>query len=120
MSDREFANAYIGHVTGRYLVVFAVCLLLSAIPLIGLIPGVIMYRMTLVAPFRRCMLPGIRLRLKRIVGLAFFALAIFQVIPLVGIIVVPLLATVNFLVHRTAYKRSALMPVPAVADKTAA
>ena len=120
MSDREFANAYIGHVTGRYPVVFAVCLLLSAIPLIGLIPGVIMYRMTLVAPFRQYMLPGRRLRLKLIVGLAFFALAIFQVIPLVGIIVVPLLATVNFLVHRTAYKRSALMPVPAVADKTAA
>ena len=52
-ANPAFVQQYENDIAKRLPLVLGVGALLSAIPIIGLIPGVIYYRMALVAPFRR-------------------------------------------------------------------
>jgi hypothetical protein len=58
MDDPRFARAYIASIDHRVLPVCVVCFLLGLIPVLGVIPGVVYYRLAIVALFRRYITPG--------------------------------------------------------------
>ncbi len=103
MSDPRFAERYMAQVASRLPGVLGVTWLLSLIPIIGLIPGVIYYRMALVAPFRRYLPFGRRFFLKWGVRVLFFFLILLQVVPVLGSLAVPVMALVSFLAYRSSY-----------------
>lgn len=101
--DSKFNTAYLEHIARRLPMVCGLSFLLSLIPIIGLIPGVIYYRLALVAPFRRYIPMTHNFMAKWGIRLLFFVLVSMQIIPGVGGLVVPLMALVSFLVYRTTF-----------------
>jgi hypothetical protein len=83
--------------------VLVVCALLSLIPVVGLIPGIIYYRFVLVGAFRRYLPLGKRFLLKWGIRILFFILMAFQWIPALGGLVVPLMAGISYVVFRTSF-----------------
>ena len=116
-ADPAFVERYFELVRARLPMVLLVCLLSSLVPIVGLLPGVIYYRMALVAPFRRYIPRGRSLLLKWGIRLLFLVLVAIQWIPAVGGVVVPTMALVNYLAWRrlfaSAWQERA--PAPAVA-----
>lgn len=103
-ADRAFADAYLARSDTRLPAVLIVSALFSAVPVVGLIPGVIYYRMTLIAPLRRYIPRGRGIFLKWGVRILFFFMVMFQWVPLAGALVVPLMALVNYTVYRSAFR----------------
>jgi hypothetical protein len=96
LDNPEDQKAYIARVRARLPKVLGVTLLLGAIPVIGLIPGVIYYRMQLIAPFR-VYIPGARgLALRWLLKLIFLVLIVLQVIPGLGSVMVPAMALLSY------------------------
>jgi Zn finger protein HypA/HybF involved in hydrogenase expression len=104
MADPRFAQRYLDHIARRVPGVLVVCLLLSLIPVIGLIPGVIYYRVALVAPFRRYLPMGRRMLLKWGIRILLFVLIAFQWVPLLGGAVVPIMALISYTAYRSSYR----------------
>lgn len=99
-ADPAFVEAYANRVAARLPLVLLVCIGLSFIPVIGLIPGVIYYRMALVAPFRRYVPWGRSVMAKWGIRLLFFVLVAIQWVPVLGAVTVPAMAVVSFLTYR--------------------
>ncbi len=108
MGDPRFARDYIAAIDRRVPSVLVVCLLLGLIPVLGVIPGVIYYRLSIVAPFRRYIPPGRGLLLRWVVRLAVLVLVAFQWVPVAGGLAVPSMALINYVAYRSAYRRLAL------------
>ena len=104
LGDAESAEAYAAHVSKRLPLVLIVSFALSLIPVVGLIPGVIYYRTTLIAPYRRYVPLGKRIVLKWAVRVLFFFLIAMQWIPMLGGFVVPTMALVNYGAYRSAFR----------------
>jgi Zn finger protein HypA/HybF involved in hydrogenase expression len=102
-ADRAFADAYLADVAARLPAVLGVSFLFSLVPIVGLIPGVIYYRIALVAPFRRYIPRGRSLLLRWGVKLFLLLLVLLQWVPLLGGFVVPVMALVNYNVYRAAF-----------------
>jgi hypothetical protein len=116
-ADPAFIERYFELVRARLPMVLLVCLLCSLVPIVGLLPGVIYYRMALVAPFRRYIPRGRSLLLKWGIRLLFFVLVAIQWIPAVGGVVVPAMALVNYVAWRRLFEATLRerAPAPAVA-----
>lgn len=114
-ADAAFAEAYPDHVAKRLPVVLGICFLFSLVPIIGLIAGAVYYRMELVLPFSQYLPFGRRFLLRWGIRLLFLFLAIFQIVPLLGGLVVPLMALVSFTAYRNSYRSIALPGEAAVA-----
>ena len=99
-ADPAFVRAYTDRIATRLPLVLLVGAGLSFIPVIGLIPGVIYYRLALVAPFRRYVPWTRNLLAKWGIGLLFFVLIAVQWVPVVGAVTVPAMALVSFLTYR--------------------
>ena len=112
-ADAVFAEAYLDHVGRRLPVVLGISFLFSLVPIVGLIAGAVYYRMALVLPFSQYLPFGKRFLLRWGIRLLFLCLAIFQIVPLLGGLVVPLMALVSFTAYRNSYRAIAL-PAPAV------
>ena len=82
--------------------------MLGLIPVLGVIPGVIAYRLALVAPFRRYLPTGRRLLLRWGLRLAMLILVAFQWVSVAGALALPVMALINYGAYRTAYRRLAL------------
>jgi Double zinc ribbon len=108
MDDPDFARAYIAHVDRRVPLACAICFLLGLVPVLGVIPGVIYYRLAIVAPFRRYIPPGRNFLLRWGIRLVTLILVAFQWVPLLGGFLVPLMALVNYGAYRTAFRKLAL------------
>ncbi|MHC5209187.1 MAG: DUF4126 family protein [Planctomycetota bacterium] len=98
--EPDFLTRYLASVRGRLPLVLTVCLVCSLVPVVGLLPGVIYYRMALVAPFRRYIPRGRSLLMKWGMRLLFLVLVLVQWIPAVGGAVVPIMAVVNYVAWR--------------------
>jgi hypothetical protein len=85
-----------------------VCFVLGLIPVLGVIPGVIYYRLTIVAPFRRYIPAGRGFVLRWGVRLAVVVLVAFQWVPVAGGLAVPIMALISYGAYRTAYRKLAL------------
>jgi hypothetical protein len=108
--DMAFAEAYLGHVGRRLPEALVVSLMLSLVPVIGLVVGAVYYRMVLVLPFGQYLPFGRRFLLRWGIRLLFLVLALLQWIPLLGGFVVPLMAFVSFGAYRSSYRSMALAP----------
>jgi len=105
MHDPAFAQRYTQRVTNRLPLVLVICAVLSLIPIVGLIPGVIVYRVALVGPFRRYV-PRLRNMTTRWgIRLLFLVLVFVQIMPGINAIVVPIMALVNYTAYRGQFQR---------------
>ncbi|MEM9160507.1 MAG: DUF4126 domain-containing protein [Verrucomicrobiota bacterium] len=101
-SDPKLTAAYIGSVTEKLPKALLICVVLGIVPVIGLIVGVIYYRLRLVAPFRRYLTFGRSFLTKWLLRLALVVLAIAQV-SFAGFLAVPAMALLNFWFYRSAF-----------------
>ncbi|MEM8737606.1 MAG: DUF4126 domain-containing protein [Planctomycetota bacterium] len=99
-ADPAFTRAYVDRVAQRVPLILLACAGLGFIYIVGVIPAVILYRLTLVAPFRRHIPRGRNLLMKWGLRLVFFVLIATQIIPGVGAITVPVMALISFLAYR--------------------
>jgi hypothetical protein len=107
MGDPSFATAYVASIDRRVPLLCAVCFVLGLIPVLGVIPGVIYYRLAIVAPFRRYIPPGRGFVLRWGVRLAILVLVAFQWVPVAGGFALPAMALINYGAYRMAYKKLA-------------
>jgi hypothetical protein len=110
MSEPEFTHVYTAYIGRRLPVVLMVCALFSLVPILGLIFGTIYYRIELVMPFSQYLPMGRRFLLRWAIRLLFVALIFLQIIPLVGAVVVPVMALISYLAYRGAYTSLMLEP----------
>ncbi len=108
MDDPRFARDYISHIDRRVPLVVAACVLLGLVPVLGVIPAVIFYRLALVAPFRRYIPPGRNFVLGWTVRILVVVLVAFQWVPVLGGLVVPLMAMITYMTYRREYRRLTL------------
>lgn len=104
-ADPVLTQSYIGSVSAKLPKVLLVSAVLGIVPVLGLIAGVIYYRLRLVAPFRRYLTFGQSFFTKWILRLILLALVIMQV-SFGGVIAVPLMAWLNYLFYRSAFKKA--------------
>jgi hypothetical protein len=109
MDDPRFARDYIASIDRRVPLVCVVCFLLGLIPVLGVIPGVIYYRLAIVAPLRRYIPIGRGFLLRWGVRLTLLLLVAFQWVPVAGGLAVSAMALINYAAYRTAYRRLALV-----------
>jgi hypothetical protein len=106
--DPRFTQEYIAFIDRRVPLVCVACFLLGLVPVLGVIPGVILYRLAIVAPFRRYLAPGHGFVLRWGVRLVILALVAFQWVPVAGGFAVPAMAMINYGAYRSVYRRLAL------------
>ena len=110
MGDPQFARDYIASIDRRVPITCALCFLMGLVPVLGVIPGVICYRLTIVAPFRRYIPSGQGFVLRWGVRLAILALVALQWVPVAGGLAIPSMALINYVAYRNAFKTLALAP----------
>jgi hypothetical protein len=108
MDDPRFVQEYVAFLDRRVPLVCAACFLLGLIPVLGVIPAVILYRLQIVAPLRRYLPPGQRFLLRWSIRLVSLVLVAFQWVPLLGGLLLPLMALVNYWAYRNAFRKLAL------------
>ena len=108
MADAEFAGRYLAFVDRRVLPTCAACFLLGLIPILGVIPGVVAYRLWIVAPYRRYIPSGRGFVLRWGVRLVVLAQVATQWVPVAGGFALPVMALVNYAAYRGAYRRMVL------------
>ncbi|MCZ7646547.1 MAG: DUF4126 domain-containing protein [Planctomycetota bacterium] len=119
MEDPAFAQRYQQRVSERLPKVLLISFLFSLVPVIGLIPGIIYYRLALVAPFRRYVSRAMGCMVKLCVRVLILVLIVFQIVPLLGWFMLPLMAFVEYVTYRKVFQ-SALAAPPAPAPAPAA
>jgi Zn finger protein HypA/HybF involved in hydrogenase expression len=115
-AEAAFTQAYLEYLDKRLPLTLAVSLLLSLIPIIGLIVGAVYYRMVLVMPFAQYLPLGRRFLLRWGIRVLFLILVFFQWVPLLGGFVVPLMALISFTAYRSTYRSIALAEEQAAAS----
>jgi Zn finger protein HypA/HybF involved in hydrogenase expression len=103
METSAESTAYLSHIDQRLPQTLGVCLALSAIPVVGIIPGIIYYRIKMVAPFRQYIGFGTGVLVKWGVRLLNLVLILLQPVPILGAFLVPLMAFTNYRVYRSVY-----------------
>lgn len=100
-SAPEFGDLYVSRISRRVPRTLAFTFLLSLIPVVGLIPGVIFYRSQIVSPFRRHLPVGSNFAIRMLLRFLFLVMILVQAIPALGGFALPVMA---ILTHR-AYRR---------------
>ncbi len=100
-NDEEF-RAYLAALSSRLPKTLAISFGFSAIPIVGVIPGVLYYRLTLISGLRGYV-PPVRGCISRfLLMLIRWVLIAFQPIPVIGALVVPLMCLSSYLIYRRA------------------
>ena len=105
-SEDELPDSYVKMVQACVIGSLLVCGLLSTMPVVGMIPAIVCYRIVLVSPFRAYVKLGscfVARWLSRIAGI--FLLAFFSWVPILSIFVGPVLACMNYAIYRRAFLR---------------
>lgn len=105
--DSKQVESYLKAIDSRLPKVLVVSALLSSIPVIGLIPGIIYYRQKLVVPLSRYTPFRRGLILRWAIRLFYLILIWVQVVPIVGVLVVPLMAVISYASYRKIFLMSA-------------
>ncbi len=101
--DKEVNEQYFKTVDARLPKVLMVSAALGFVPILGLIAGVIYYRLQLVAPYRRYLPWSKGFLTKWLVRLVLLVLAALQIVGF-GIFAVPLMALINHWMYRGAFR----------------
>jgi hypothetical protein len=110
MDDPHFAKDYLAFIDRRVPMACVVGFVLGLVPVLGVIPGVIYYRLAIVAPYRRYIPPGRGFLLRWGVRLLVLLLVAFQWVPIAGGLAVPSMALIQYAAYRGAYRKLALAP----------
>jgi len=111
-SWREFEE-YRREIDSRLWKTLFVCFCFSAIPVVGVIPGVIYYRLNLVTGFRGYIPPVSGCFARIWVRFVHWALILLQPVPLFGALMLPLMCWSTYIVYRHALNGSARKGLPA-------
>ncbi|MFI4861805.1 MAG: hypothetical protein ACIAXF_14125 [Phycisphaerales bacterium JB063] len=101
----EDEKRYIATLDGRLAIVLLGSGLLSLIPIVGLIPGVMLYRIKLVAPLRRYTAMTRTIPVRWGLRVIFFILVWFQLTPGFGALAVPLMALMSYGAYRAMFQK---------------
>jgi hypothetical protein len=104
MGDSTFAMQYIGHVGRRLPAVLGVCYLISSVPILGMIVGVVYYQIELVEPFYQYLPMGRQMMLSIGITLLTLTMVLLQWIPALGGLAIPVLALISFVAYRQTYR----------------
>jgi len=104
MGDPSFAAQYVDHVGRRVPAVLGICWLISSVPLLGMIVGVAYYRIALVEPFYQYLPIARRMLLQIGITVLTLVLVLFQWIPALGGLAIPILALISFVAYRHTYR----------------
>lgn len=121
-SDISDVNIYLRALDKKMPATVAVCFVLGLVPLLGLVPGIVYYRLSLIASLRGYLPRGVGCVTRWGVRLASALLVSLQWIPGVGAIMLPLLCLLNYTVYRKVFHRTAtttLLPASVVAAPVA-
>jgi RNA polymerase subunit RPABC4/transcription elongation factor Spt4 len=102
-ADAKFAARYADFISRRVPLVLMVCFLMSLVPILGLIVASVYYRMEIVLPFSQYLPLGKRFMLRWGIRLLFLILILFQIIPLLGGLIAPLMAYISYIAYRNSY-----------------
>lgn len=112
-------DQYLAHLDGTLPRVLGILALLGSVPVLGLVPGIIYYRTTLIASLR-CYLPrGARFQGRWLARIANVILICFQPVPVLGALVLPAMALTNYWIYRRSLLRDADAALAAQAPATA-
>jgi Zn finger protein HypA/HybF involved in hydrogenase expression len=118
-NERATQDAYLATIDRRLPNVLGVSALLGLVPFVGMIAALIYFRVQLVAPFRQYIGFGTGFFVKWFVRILNLMLILLQLVPLMGLIVVPLMAYTNYRVYRGVFVSALNVPLapalPAVA-----
>jgi len=113
-SRAEF-ESYLDAIQERLPKTLLVCLGLSAIPVVGVIPGVVYYRLAIVSGLRGYV-PPLRGCLARVmIRVIHFGIIAFQPIPLLGALIVPLMCLSTYLIYRNSLRGRAEQDLAGIA-----
>jgi hypothetical protein len=104
--DEEELASYVRHLQRQLPRTILVCAAFGAVPLVGLVPGIIYYRLTLLGGLRRYLPTGASIVTKWVVRILNLVLIALQWIPVLGAAMLPLLCVTNFLLYRRALKKA--------------
>jgi hypothetical protein len=94
-------EAYLAWLQGRLPKTMVVLLACGAVPVLGMIPGILYYRISLIASLR-CYLPaGVGFFSRWIVRVLNLFLLLLQPIPIFGMFTLPLMCWMNFVIYRS-------------------
>jgi hypothetical protein len=96
LADPAAQAAYAAMVRDRLPKVLGFGFLMSLVPVLGIIPGIIYYRVQLIAPLRAYIPASRGLLLRWLVRILFFVLITLQLVPGLGGFMVPLMALVSY------------------------
>lgn len=99
LSDPADQNAYTAKVRNRLPKVLGITFLLSLVPVLGIIPGIIYYRIQLIAPFRAYIPASRGFVLRWLVRLLFLLLISLQLVPGLGGFMVPIMALLSYALY---------------------
>ncbi len=105
-ADEAELESYIRHLQWQLPRTVLVCAAFGAVPLLGLIPGIIYYRLSLLGGLRRYLPTGASIVTRWLVRFLNLVLIALQWIPLVGAAMLPLLCVTNYLLYRRALLRA--------------
>lgn len=99
LSDKADQELYTAKVRNRLPKVLGITFLLSLVPVLGIIPGVIYYRIQLIAPFRAYIPASRGFVLRWLVRLLFLLLISLQLVPGLGGFMVPIMALISYALY---------------------
>lgn len=100
-----FPGPFLEKLAARQNRVLVICLLCSAIPVLGMIPGIVYFRLVWIAPLRRYLSWRTGFTRKWLLRIANFAmLGLFSWVPLLSALVVPCMALLAFRVYKSAFE----------------
>lgn len=106
--DEAARGAYLAGLRARLPRTLAICLGLGAIPLLGLVPGILYYRLSLIASLRYYIPRTVGMLTRWLVRILNLFLLALQPVPLLGAVTLPLMCAMNFAVYGAAFARQPL------------
>lgn len=103
-TDDAQVAAYLRLVQKRFAPTLLICLLLGLVPVLGVVPAIVFYRIHLVSPLRRYVPFGSALMAKWLGRFTCFAVLSIQWIPFLGIGSLPIMAAINYAIYRRAFQ----------------
>ena len=100
----ETAESYVERLNGRLGRTLLIATALSAVPFLGIVPGIIYYRLSLLAGLRDYIPRGRNMLVRWFVRIVSLFLLAFQWLPLFGALSLPAMCLLNFLVYRSVFR----------------
>lgn len=106
LGDKQDQEAYIGQVRQRLPKVLGISFLLSLVPVLGIIPGIIYYRVQLIAPFRGFIPASRGFLLRWLLRIVFLLLISLQLVPGLGGFMVPAMALLSYSLYAGYFRKT--------------